>query len=81
MKQWKWRAWYNKTVVLKTWKPGDRVLMWKPRVKGKFKDKWMGPLTIEKVIGKGAYLLSMLEGELYEKGVHGDNLKDYIQCK
>lgn len=44
----------------------------------KFQPRWDGPFYIETVLGKGAYILRTLEGNvLYNRPVHGNRLKLY----
>lgn len=74
---------YNQRVKYKGFAEGEMV--WKsvlpiglkdPRY-GKWSPNWEGPFIIEKVLGKGAYQLMDLNGDMHERPINGQYLKKY----
>ena len=49
----------------------------KSRDRGKWSPRWEGPFIIDKILGKGAYHLRYLDGELHSNPINGRYLKKY----
>ena len=66
-------------------KIGDKVLLKdsskEKRWSGKLTDNWKGPYIVQKVIGKGAYLIRTQEGQVLNATQNVKNLKKYYDLK
>jgi len=76
------KRWHDKRFKLKEFKPGDKVLMFNPRVKlfgaGKLRSKWKGPYTIVNSSSHGAVTLQNDDGEHFK--VNGQHLKLFYEA-
>ena len=75
---------YNKKVTIRRFDVGDLVwkviLPLKEKRKGtsKWDPNWQGPFRVHRVIGKGAYHLSDLNGYVQRRKINGKFLKPYV---
>ncbi|XP_006598578.1 uncharacterized protein LOC114386169 [Glycine soja] len=76
------KAYHDKKLLMKDFRPGQRVLLFNSRLKlfpGKLKSKWSGPFTIKEVKPYGAVELFDSHSETPDKTwiVNGQRLKLY----
>ena len=75
----KMKKWHDKHFVKKTFKEGDRVLIFNLRLKlfpGKLKYRWLGPYSVISVSPYGAIGLRSDDGQQFK--VNGQCLKHYL---
>ena len=72
---------YDKSIKPHVFSKGELVLLWdqnkEPLGVGKFKDMWLGPYFMSKVLKKGAYELIDLDGNKLPEPRNGLYLKKY----
>ena len=75
------KRWFDKKLVKKEFKPGDKVLLYNSRFKlfgkGKLQSKWDGPYIVHDVSPAGAVTIMDFEGNKYM--VNGQRLKVYVE--
>ena len=75
------KRWHDKRIKEKTFKTGDKVLLFHSRVKlfgqGKLRSKWKGPYNVIDTSTHGAVTLEDDEGNIFK--VNGHRLKIYLE--
>ena len=75
----KTRAWHDKQILRKSFKVGDKVLLFQSRLKlfpGKLRSRWTGPYVVAQVFPHGA--VDLFDGETHKVfKVNGQRLKPY----
>jgi hypothetical protein len=75
------KRWHDKRIKKKEFAPGDKVLLFKSRVKlfghGKLRSKWEGPFKVVDASSHGAVTLQNNEGTLFK--VNGQHLKLFLE--
>ena len=75
----KTKKWYDKKLLKKEFKEGDRVLLFNSRFrlfgKGKLRSKWEGPYLVNTVLPSG--LVIIMDGKRNKYTVNGRHLKVY----
>src|SRR6266480_215588 len=76
---------FNSNLKETVFEIGDKVLLKdsskEKRWSGKLTDNWKGPYIIQKVIGRGAYLIRTQEGQVLNATQNVKNLKKYYDPK
>ncbi|KAL1924530.1 uncharacterized protein VTP21DRAFT_4184 [Calcarisporiella thermophila] len=67
---------YDSGVTKRCYSVGDEVLVYQ-HDRFKFDPRWVGPYTVSKVLGKGAYVIRDASGVDLSTPVNGDNLRPY----
>ena len=77
----KTKKWYDKKLLKKEFKEGDRVLLFNLRFrlfgKGKLRSKWEGPYLMNTVLPSGAVII--MDGKRNKYTVNGQRLKVYLE--
>ena len=71
------KKWHDKRIVPKTYKEGDKVLLFNSRLRlfpGKLRTRWSGPFKVHKIYPHGA--VELADGDQTFK-VNGHRLKKY----
>jgi len=70
---------HRTSATAQQFKVGDLVLKYKhaKEKQSKFLFKWVGPYTVSKVFGNGAYRLTTMDGKVLKSTTNGDDLKKY----
>ena len=75
------RPWHDRGIKQKEFKPGDKVLLFKSRIKlfrhGKLQSKWEGPYCIIEAAPHGAITLQDDDGKIFK--VNGHRLKIFLE--
>ena len=75
------KKWYDKKLLKKEFKEGDRVLPFNSRFrlfgKGKLRSKWEGPYLVNTVLSSGAVII--MDGKRNKYTVNGQCLKVYLE--
>ena len=75
------KRWHDKRIKVKTFKPGDKVLVFNSRVKlfghGKLRSKWGGPFTVINTASHGVVTLQSEDGNTFK--VNGQRLKIFLE--
>ena len=75
------KRWHDKRIKIKTFNPGDKVLLFNSRVKlfghGKLRSKWEGPFIVVDTSTHGAITLQNDEGKTFK--VNGQRLKIFLE--
>jgi hypothetical protein len=73
--------WYDKTLQLKEFKEGDKVLLFNSKFKifgkGKLKSKWDGPYVVHSVSPRGEVKIMNIKGDEYV--VNGQRLNVFLE--
>ncbi|KAJ8652129.1 hypothetical protein O0I10_012235 [Lichtheimia ornata] len=73
---------YDKTVQIRNgFIVGEKVLMRDPTPPSKFHARWLGPMTVVRVMRNGVYQLVGPNQRRLQGGVNGDHLIPYVQHK
>jgi hypothetical protein len=77
----KTKAWHDKNILRKDFKPGDKVLLFQSRLTlfpGKLRSRWAGPYVVAHVFPHGA--VEIYDGESHKVfKVNGQRLKRYYE--
>lgn len=72
---------YNRTVHIRTYGPGEQVLLKEEVLSNKFADKWSGPYVVIEVLNNGTYLLDGARKGRVKHAINGDSLKAFSERK
>ena len=73
----KMKANYDKTATVRTFNPGDMVLVWKPGIHSKFGASWDGPFQVECRVSPVTYCIQVPGVSLKTKILHINMLKKW----
>ena len=77
------KRWHDKRIKIKSFKPGDKVLLFNSRIRlfghGKLRSKWEGPFTLLEAADHGAITLQDDDGNVFK--ANGQRLKIFLEPK
>ena len=75
------KIWHDKRIKIRTFKPGDKVLLFNFRIRlfghGKLRSKWEGPFTVLEAADHGAITLQDNDENVFKE--NGQRLKIFLE--
>ena len=75
----KMKSFYDRKAVIKTFDPGDKVLVRKPILRGKLQKAWQGPYVVEAKVSPITYLVKVGGSRKKAKVLHCNLLKKWFE--
>ena len=72
------KAYYDKGAKIKSFIVGEKVLVRRPALHGKFDKAWDGPFEVEKVVSPVTYLIKRLGHSSKSKNIHSNLLRKWV---